>query len=252
MNPTTATNRSDGIPPDGSAGFRTTHWSVVLAAGERSLPSAQDALARLCQEYWYPLYAHVRRRGHGAHEAQDLTQAFFARLLEKNSIQAADKERGRFRSFLLASLNNFLNNEWHRNQTARRGGGSSIISWDAQTAEERYVREPSHELTAEKIYERRWAFTLLEHVMEELRAEYSVAGKEQLFEQLQVSLSGSKGTESYAELAQKLNMSEGAVKVAVHRLRQRYGRLLRGRIAHTVGNEAEVEDELRRLFAALD
>lgn len=247
-----ATPEADGFPPVASADFRTTHWSVVLAAGRPESPAAHHALAQLCRDYWYPLYAYVRRRGHDAHEAQDLTQEFFARLLDKNSVQAAAQERGRFRSFLLGSLNNFLNNEWNRGQTAKRGGGYTIISWDAQTAEERYGREPFHELTPERIYDRRWALTLLEQVLGDLREEYSAAGKAQLFEALQVSLSGSKRRESCAELARTLDMSEGAVKVAIHRLRQRYGRHLRTRIAHTVGSDVEVDEELRRLFTALE
>lgn len=252
MNPTTITPEWHGWLSGASQSFPETHWSVVLAAGELGGASAQNALAKLCEDYWYPLYAHVRRRGYDAHEAQDLTQEFFARLLEKHSINTADKERGRFRSFLLGALNHFLNNEWKRSRTLKRGGACNIISWDAHTAEERYVLEPYHELTADKIFERRWAFSILERVMEDLSNEYSASGRGQLFEQLQVALSGSKRTQLYVQIARELNMSEGAVNVAVHRLRQRYGKLLRARIAQTVGSEAEIEDEVRHLFASIE
>src|SRR5271155_2907054 len=164
----------------GSRQFATTRWSLVLAAGQRSSPQSSAALATLCENYWYPLYAYVRRRGHDSDEAQDLTQAFFTRLLEKNDLAAADPERGRFRSFLLASLKHFLANEWDRARAEKRGGGRSVLSIDFGTAEERYRAEPSHELTPEKIFERRWALTVLDHALKRLRTEFAGGGREKL------------------------------------------------------------------------
>lgn len=201
--------------------------------------------------YWYPLYAYVRRRGYNPQESQDLTQAFFARLLEKNSIQVADRERGRFRSFLLASLGNFLNNQWDRGQTAKRGGGQEMLSLDAPSAEERYIHEPSHEQTPERIFERRWALTVLEQALTGLREEYSRAGKQELFAALQMCLSGNEVSEPYEELARRLNLSEGAVKVAVHRLRRRFANALREVVTQTLGVGEDVDEELRHLVSML-
>jgi RNA polymerase sigma-70 factor (ECF subfamily) len=201
--------------------------------------------------YWYPLYAYVRRRGYRVEEAQDLTQEFFARLLEKNSLEVADPERGRFRSFLLAALANFLNNHWDRARTARRGGGCEVISWDAQTAEERYQQEPSHEESPERVFERRWALTVLDSAVRALREEYRAGGKLELFETLQVCLSGERAAESYAELAVRLSLSEGAVKVAVHRLRQRFGDALRLTIGQTLGREEDIDEELAHMLSML-
>src|SRR5271155_692938 len=174
----------------GSRQFATTRWSLVLAAGQRSSPQSSAALATLCENYWYPLYAYVRRRGHDSDEAQDLTQAFFARLLEKNDLAAADPERGRFRSFLLASLKHFLANEWDRQRAQKRGGGRPPFSIDFGAAEDRYRGEPSHELTAEKIFERRWAMVLLANVQARLEQEYVEAGKPTAFNRLKIFLTG--------------------------------------------------------------
>lgn len=237
--------------PGASPAFVTTHWSVVLTAGRSDTTRARDALARLCQAYWHPLYAYVRRLGNSPPDAQDLTQEFFARLLAKNYLAAADESRGRFRSFLLTALKHFLANEWDKARAQKRGGGQVPIPIDFNTAETSCGFEPADTTTAEKIYERRWALTLLEQVLRRLREEYVHAGREKLFEQLKPTLTEASRTVRYAEIATRLGMSEGAVKVAVHRLRQRYREVLRAEIADTVASPAEVEDELRNLFAAL-
>ena len=231
--------------------FVTTHWSVVLTAGRSDTTRARNALARLCQTYWHPLYAYVRRLGNSPPDAQDLTQEFFARLLAKNYLADADESRGRFRSFLLTALKHFLANEWDKARAQKRGGGQIPVPIDPGSAETACGYEPADNLTAEKIYERRWALTLLDQVLRRLREEYVHAGREKLFEQLKPTLTEASRTVRYAEIAARLGMSEGAVKVAVHRLRLRYREVLRAEIADTVASPAEVEDELRNLFAAL-
>jgi RNA polymerase sigma-70 factor (ECF subfamily) len=237
--------------PSGSRQFATTRWSLVLAAGRRSSPQSSAALATLCENYWYPLYAYVRRRGHEAHEAEDFTQAFFARLLEKNDLTAADPGRGRFRSFLLTSLKHFLANEWDRHRAQKRGGGRSVLSIDFGTAEERYRAEPAHDLTPEKIFERRWALVLLENVLARLHGESAQAGKADSFDYLKGFLTGEQSAGTYGQLAAELNTSEGALKVAVHRLRRRYRELLRAEIEETVADPQEIDQEIRDLFSAL-
>jgi DNA-directed RNA polymerase specialized sigma24 family protein len=234
-----------------SPAFVTTQWSMVLAAGGSDTTHAQDALARLCQTYWHPLYAYVRRVGYSSHDAQDLTQEFFARLLEKKYLAAANESRGRFRSFLLSSLKHFLANEWDKAGAQKRGGHQVPISIDAAAAETSCQWEPADHVTADKIYERRWALTLLEGVMRRLREDYARSGKENLFDQLKPTLTEASRAVRYAEIATRLNAGEGAVKVAVYRLRQRYREVLRAEIAETVASPGEVEDELRNLFAAL-
>jgi RNA polymerase sigma factor (sigma-70 family) len=231
--------------------FATTRWSVVMAAGTPASPRSADALAQLCQAYWYPLYAYVRRQGHSAHDAQDLTQEFFARLLEKNYLAAVSREKGRFRSFLLAALKHFLANEWDKARALKRGGGQEIIHLDAHDAETRYSLEPKEVLSADKIYERRWAMLLLDRVVNRLREEQVEAGKGDQFDLLKTCLLGERSSVPYLELAGQLRMSEGNVKVTVHRLRQRYRELLRAEIAETVVSPADVDEELRQLFAAL-
>jgi RNA polymerase sigma-70 factor (ECF subfamily) len=231
--------------------FVTTHWSVVLKAGHTDTPRARDALARLCQTYWYPLYAHVRRRGYSQHDAEDLTQEFFARLLASDFIAQASRERGRFRSFLLTALGHFLADEWDRIRAQKRGGDRQIIPLEVETAETRYRLEPADHLTPEKAYERRWARTLLAHVVGQLRHEYEEGGKAELFDGLKGCLTLARSGVPYAELAGQLNMGEGALRVAVHRLRQRYRELLRAEIANTVADPGEVEEELRHLFSVL-
>jgi RNA polymerase sigma factor (sigma-70 family) len=229
--------------------FAPTRWSVVLAAGRSASPSAQEALATLCQAYWYPLYAYVRRQGYSPPDAQDLTQEFFARLLEKQYLARIQREGGRFRSFLLTALKRFLANEWDRAKAQKRGGHQAVISFDAGSAETRYRREPAHELTPEKIYERQWAQALLDQVLARLREEYAATGKRELFEQISVSLSQRRGAVRYADIAVRHGPTEAAVKMAVQRLRARYRELLRAEIAHTVATPAEIEEEIRHLFA---
>jgi RNA polymerase sigma-70 factor (ECF subfamily) len=208
-------------------------------------------LEKLCRTYWYPLYAFVRRQGHEVEEAQDLTQEFFARLLAKNYLALADPGRGRFRTFLLASLKNFLANEWRRLSRPKRGGGQQFIPLDAETAEGRYSLEPADESSPDKLYEKRWAAILLEQAMDRLREEFSATGRAQLFEELKLWIWGEKNAVSQTEVAKRLSMSEGAVNVAVHRLRRRYRELLREEIAHTVANPVEIEEELRYLKTVL-
>lgn len=235
----------------GAGQFSTTHWSVVLAAGQESSPDAALALAELCRGYWYPLYAYVRRKGYAVADAQDLTQEFFARFLEKNYAGVADRRKGKFRSFLLASLEHFLAKEWTRAHRLKRGGGKTIIAWDGCDPEERYRLEPADDSTAERIYERRWALTVLEEAMGAVQRDYTAAGKQGVFEALRAVISGDDADVSYADLALRLEMSEGAVRVAVHRLRQRYGEAVRVEIAKIVQRPEEIEEELRHLFGAL-
>ena len=245
-----ATSSSDSLAPE-TGRFAVTRWSVVVAAGRSESTHARDALEQLCQAYWQPIYAFVRRQGNSPADAQDLTQEFFARLLTKNYLQAVDRSKGRFRSFLLASLKHFLANEWDKARAQKRGGKQVLLSIDGASAETSYAIEPVEQLTPEKIFERRWALTLLKQVMVQLRTEYEQEGKTGLFEELKSTLTGERSV-AYAELARRLHTSEGAVKVAVHRLRRRYRELLRAEIAQTVAGPAEIEEEIRALFAALE
>jgi RNA polymerase sigma-70 factor (ECF subfamily) len=231
--------------------FRTTHWSVVLASRNTDPAQAQEALAKLCQAYWYPLYSYVRRLGHSPPDAQDLTQEFFARCLEKDYLQAAERERGKFRSFLLMALNRFLSNEWDKANCQKRGGGQEILSLDAEATETRYVAEPADEMTPEKVFKRRWALAVLEQVLNQLEAEFSEAGKAELFRELKIFLSGEKSESPSAEIAVRLGMTEGALRAAVYRLRQQYRQLLRKTIAETVDSPEAIDDEIRQLLAAL-
>ena len=231
--------------------FATTRWSMVVEAGRPSSPEAAEALATLCGIYWFPLYAYVRRQGHSAEDAQDLTQEFFVYLLEKQTLKVANRERGRFRSFLLASMKNFLANEWRRGAAQKRGGERSVISLDFDDGENRYRLEPSHDATPERIFERQWALTLLEQALTKLRAEFDATGKIELFGRLEMFLGGQKSTVPYRELGDQLKMSEGAVKVAIHRMRRRYRALLREEIQRTIGAAGDVDEELRRLFETL-
>jgi RNA polymerase sigma factor (sigma-70 family) len=230
--------------------FRTTHWSVVLAAREDETAS-QKALGELCRTYWYPLYAYVRRRGYSPHDAQDLTQEFLLQLIERKSLRSVAPEHGRFRSFLLASLKNFLINEWTRAQRQKRGGGQQLVSLDEQMAEARYGIEPVEFATPETLFERAWAQTLLDRVLELVARDYRENGKADLFDELKPFLCGEKGSSTYAEIAVWHGISEGAVKMSVMRLRQRYAALLRAEIAQTLESTAEVEDEIRHLLSCL-
>ena len=231
--------------------FVTTQWSVVLAATRSDTTKAQAAMEKLCRTYWYPLYAYVRRRGHPAQDAQDLTQAFFARLLERHWVDDADRERGRFRTFLLTAMSRFLSDEWDKARAQKRGGDVTHVPVQLDTAETRYGHEPLDDATPEQYYERRWALTLLDTVLQRLRAEYQHAGKGELFDTLNSCLVGGRESQPYAELATKLDMNEGAVKVAVHRLRKRYRKLLRVEIAESMDATEDVDEELRHLFAVL-
>jgi len=234
-----------------NASFRTTHWSAVLAAREKDSSQAQRALAELCQTYWYPLYVYIRRRGNGPGEAEDLTQSFFARLLEKNYVGDVTPGMGRFRSFLLAAVKHFLANEWDHAQAQKRGGGKAIVSLDDKEAETRYQFEPVDNVTPETLFERKWAVTVLEQVLARLREEFVASEKAELFDELKVFLSADQATRSYASVAARTGLKEGTVKVAVHRLRRRYGELLREEIANTVHEPHEVEDEVRHLITVL-
>jgi RNA polymerase sigma-70 factor (ECF subfamily) len=242
----------DSIPERRQGGrFATTQWSVVLAAAHGPSPGSAEALAALCHTYWYPLYAFVRRQGHRPEDAQDLTQEFFARLLEKDYLRVADAERGRFRCFLLAAFKHFLSKERDRAKALKRGEGLPALRLDFQVGEERYHREPAHDLTAEKVYERRWALTLLDQVLAAVEADYVRCGKHRLFDRLKGFLTSDRKADSYAAASQELAMTEGAVKVAVYRLRRRYRLLLRATISQTVAGPDEVDEELRHLSLAL-
>jgi RNA polymerase sigma-70 factor (ECF subfamily) len=232
--------------------FRTTHWSVVLLAGAQASPRSAEALEQLCRAYWYPLYAYTRRRGYDAHTAQDLTQGFFERVLEKNYLVDADARRGRFRTFLLTSLNHFLANEWDKTQRQKRGGGCALLSLDDRTAEERYRLEPAEPATPESYFDRRWAETVLEAVFNRLRAEFNDGGKAGRFEALKGFLLADERGASYAGTAAQLGLSEVSVRSAVSRLRQRFRELMRAEIANTVSNPSEVDEEIRHLFTALN
>jgi len=236
---------------EGAAHFRPTHWSVVLEAGQRDSPRAAEALEKLCRTYWFPLYAYVRRKGYEVEEAEDLTQEFFLRILEKEFLSRADRAKGKFRSFLLGALEHFLAKEWRRSHRQKRGGGREFISLDAQPGESRYRLEPFHELTPEKVYNQSWALTLLEQAVTALEAEWVGAGKGQLFEELKCRLHGESGEAPYAEVARRLGMGDGALRMAVLRMRKRYAELLRSEIAQTVADPAEIDGEIRFLFAAL-
>ncbi len=239
------------MTPDSRAWFVTTRWSVVLAAREKDSPQSAAALETLCRSYWYPLYAYVRRQGHSPHDAQDLTQEFFARLLQKEYLQAVAREKGKFRTFLLVALKRFLANEWDRARAEKRGGGQAPLSFDAGQAETRYQVEPAATVPAETIYDRRWALTLLEQAMTRLRQEFADAGKAAEFEQLKLCLAADKGSIPYAEMAAKLGLTEGALRVAIHRLRRRFREVFREEIAHTVSRPEEIEGEVRYLLTVL-
>jgi len=246
---------SDKIPkystPSGTSRFATTHWSVIMAAGDSAAALHEPALSTLCQTYWFPLYAYLRRRGYDSHQAEDYTQGFFAGILERKGLKRADRKYGKFRSFLLASLKNFLADEWDRAHAQKRGGDKKVLSLDFDAAASRYDREPVHHLSPEKLFERSWALTVLTKAMDRLKAESITSDKKQLFDCLKVYLTAEKDAVPYREVAEKLEMTEGAVKVAVHRLRRRYRELVRDEIAQTVTTEAQVDEEIRDLFAAL-
>jgi RNA polymerase sigma factor (sigma-70 family) len=231
--------------------FVTTRWSVVLTAGGSDTTGARNALERLCQAYWYPLYAYVRRRGYSPEDAKDLTQEFFARLLERQSLAKADPNRGRFRSFLLGAMVHFLADEWAKARAQKRGGGKPVLSLDWVAAEQRYDLEPADHATPDKAFDRQWATALLGDVLNRLEEEYRHDGKGELFEALKQTLTGTRESQPYADLAERLDMQEGAVKTAVHRLRKRYRDLLHAEIANTVASPAEVREEIQHLFSVM-
>ncbi len=225
----------------------TTRWTVVIAAGQKSDTQARQALEELCRTYWYPLYAYVRRQGHSKEDAEDLTQAFFARFLEKNYLAGLDRERGKFRAFLLASLKHFLANEWDRSHRQKRGGGAPLLSLDWQQADDRYRIDPADHLSPDKLYDRAWAVTLLERVICQLRDE---SADQRQFEALKTFLTVATNTVPYRQIATELRVSEAAARTAVHRLRRRYRELLHHEIAHTLANPTLIAEELRALFRA--
>jgi RNA polymerase sigma factor (sigma-70 family) len=234
----------------GGVAFTTTHWSLVLTA-QGHTPAADEALEKLCRTYWWPLYGFVRRNGHSPEEAQDLTQGFFALLLERRDFDAVRREKGKLRSYLLVSLKNFLAKAHRREMAVKRGEGRALVSLDDLVARERADLEPADTLSADKIFERRWALTLLDQVLTRLQQEYRAAGNAALFEQLKELLTDDPGRASQADIAANLGMSENAVKQAFHRLRQRYRELLHEEIAHTVAVPGDIEDELRHFISVL-
>ncbi len=238
-----------GVKPDSR--FSTTHWSVVLTAGASASPGSREALERLCRTYWYPLYSYLRRRGCDTHQAEDCAQGFFAALLQGHALERAAPERGKFRSFLLVCLNHFLADQRDHGQAQKRGGGKAIVSLDIDDAETRYQVEPAHGLTPERLFEKSWALTVLDNAMARLKAESAEGGRQDLFECLKLYLPASRGPASYNDVATRLGMTEGAVKVAVHRLRDRYREFVRAEIAQTVSTPEQVDGEIRDLFSAL-
>ena len=238
---------------DDAGRFRTTHWSVVLLSAQTQVPGSQTALADLCRLYWYPLYAFVRRRGHSAEDAQDLTQGFFLSLLERKSLRQVGPEKGKFRSFLLASLKNYLSDAFDRDNSIKRGGQIEFVAFDFEGGEERYSQDHADFLTAEKIFDARWAMTLLNHAIERLRQEYASQGKTQIIVALQPFLdpSNSKRLPSYEEVAEKLQASPGGIKTLIHRLRKRYSEILREEVARTVTDPQAVDEEIHALCEAL-
>jgi len=243
------TNGQTMHTPTGPSQFPTTRWSLVVAAGDPHRKEARSAMVSLCENYWYPLYAYLRRRGYSADQAQDLTQEFFVRVLEGRYLDRADPEKGRFRSFILTSLKFFVADEEDRHRAYKRGGGM-VVPLEFSSGEERYQREPAHDETPERIFERRWALSLIDRVIEKLREEFVHHGHLEHFERLKVFLLGQSDA-PYAELAREMNTSEGALKVAIHRLRKRYRELFREEIADTVADPAQVESELRFLATVL-
>ncbi len=236
---------------DSDPEFSTTHWSTILAAGQTPSPAAERALERLCRGYWYPLYAYVRRQEHDVADAKDLTQEFFVRFLEHNYVRRACRERGRFRTFLLTSLKHFLINEWKGANSLKRGGGQKTFSLDEEQAEQRFAADLFVEQSPDALYDQRWGMALLQQALDRLREELTAEGKAASFDQLKDFVWGGKPVGSYASVAESLGMSEGALKVAVHRLRQRFGELLRAEVARTVSTPVEIDEELQYLITVL-
>jgi DNA-directed RNA polymerase specialized sigma24 family protein len=247
------TRQSEGKLPavSGAACFATTHWSVVLTARDGNESHVHAALSRLCEVYWYPLYAYLRRRNFAPPDAEDLTQSFLAYLLSRDFLARVEPQRGKFRSFLLASLNHFVSDHFDREHRQKRGGGHRVLSLDAASAEQRYSLEPVEEMDPQKIFERRWALTLVEAALFRVEAEAASAGKSELFQWLKAALVGERNAVSYSQIGQLLGLREEAVKVAAHRLRLRFRELFREEIAQTVSQPAEIEEEIQFLFQVL-
>ncbi len=245
------TKENQDLVHSGGGQFATTRWSIVLSAGHTSSPDSSRALESLCETYWYPLYAYVRRRVPDVSEAQDLTQAFFAELLEKNYVGSAKPDRGRFRAFLITAFKHFLSKEWEKAKAQKRGGGRAPIPLDFESADSSIRIEPASGLTAEQLYDQQWAIALLGQVIEQLEAEFEQSGKTKLFEALKGFIIGDHAGTTYGQVAEKLNMTEAAAKKAGSRMRRRYRELLREEIAQTVEGPAEVDDEIRNLFTTL-
>jgi DNA-directed RNA polymerase specialized sigma24 family protein len=243
--------RDDALSAAGFQNFQTTCWSVIIAARDGDTPAAKEALAALCSSYWYPLYAFVRRKGYDADTAQDLVQGFLTRLLEKRELVAVDRGKGRFRSYLMAACTHFLANERDYAYAKKRGGGRMTISIDGLSAEGRYRRVPAHQLTAERLFEKQWALTLLDRVVERLEAEMARVGKSRQFMALKPALLADASRTSFARIAAELAVSEEAARAATHRLRQRYRDLLRDEVTRTVDRPDDVEEEIAALFSAL-
>jgi RNA polymerase sigma-70 factor (ECF subfamily) len=241
---------SSTAPPGSDAWFVTTHWSLVLSAQDSHSPRSREALESLCRTCWYPLYSYARRGGHSPADAEDLVQGFFARLLEKDYLKAAARDKGRFRTFLLVALKRFMANEWDRQHAQKRGGFVSIVPIDQEIAESRFASEAAHNLPADLLFDRQWAMTLLERTMTQLQQEYSVSGRAHLFEYLRNCLTKDESALPYAEIAGRLKLTEAAVKMAVSRLRTRYREILQHEIAQTVSTPEEIEEEIRHLFSA--
>ncbi|MFO0947885.1 MAG: sigma-70 family RNA polymerase sigma factor [Planctomycetota bacterium] len=231
--------------------FSTTHWSVILSAARKGSPDSSSALSKLCAEYWYPLYAYARRQNYTAADSEDLTQGFFARLIDRNDLAAVDRERGKFRTFLLHAFKRYLANEREKANARKRGGGRSLVSLDFTGGEERYRLEPAHVETPDKRFEREWALSVIEQVFNAIREEYEAAGALETFERLRDYLTASPREPSYRELAERYDVPEGALRTAVHRMRRRFQKTLRAKISETVSSKAEIDDELRDLILAL-
>ena len=239
------------LTPSGTSRFTTTHWSVVLAAGSPESTSHRKALETLCQAYWFPLYAYLRRRGYDKHQAEDYTQSFFVYLFEKPALSRANPKRGKFRSFLLSSLKHFVADERDRAHVRKRGGNKSILSLDFENAERRYSQEPTHDLSPERLFERWWALHVLNRATHRLKKEAQTTQKAQLFERLKGHLVAERGTDTYRNIASEFGMTETAVRVAAHRLKQRFNELVREEIAQTVTNTTHIDEEIKDLFTAL-
>jgi RNA polymerase sigma factor (sigma-70 family) len=250
LNAFVRTDDSHSEPEAHKGFFATTHWSVVMAAGQRDSPQAAEALEKLCHTYWYPLYAYVRRRGHNPTDAQDLTQEFFARFLARNYLAGVQQERARFRSYLLGAMNHFLSDAWDHAHRQKRAAAQENLPIDGPSGEARYAIEPADELSPDRLFDRRWALTLLDQVLGRLRVEYQTAGKALLFEKLNGFLTGETKRDRYHQTATELGVTEGNLRVAIHRLRKRYGELFLSEVAQTVSAPEEVREEMLYLLSA--